>query len=123
MRLSIACLFSISCTGLTGEWQGRCGEEDPLGLELDVAVDDSGELEGEAVMSFDFLGFETSVDLDLEGTRDGRDFMIELDQAGWMLTLEGERADGRLEGICQLTGTVGEESLWSEESFVLERVE
>jgi hypothetical protein len=123
MRLLIACLLSVSCTGLTGEWQGRCGEEDPLELELDVEFDSSGELEGEAVMTFDFSGSQTSIDLDLEGSRDGRDFVMELDQAGWMLILEGERADGRLEGICQLYGTVGEGSLWSEGPFELLRAD
>ncbi len=123
MRFSFLCLFSISCTNIAGQWEGSCGEEDPLGLDLDVSVDEAGELEGEGVMTFDFLGFETSVELELEGTRDGRDFVIELDQAGWKLILEGEKSDGLLVGSCQLYGTVVEESLWSEGPFELDPAE
>ena len=123
MRLMILCFLLMSCTNLAGKWEGSCGEDEPLGLVLDVETDDSGVLRGEAVMTFDFLGIETAVDLDLEGDRDGREFVIELDQAGWNLTLVGEKAEGRLGGLCQLYETVGEETLLSEGPFELESVE
>ncbi len=120
MRKVMLCLGLVACHDLTGQWEGSCGEDEDLGLEVEVVVDDAGELEGDAVMTFDFLGLETSVELELEGTRDRRDFVIELDQSGWKLILEGEKTDGRMEGLCRLYETVGEESILSEGPFELE---
>ena len=103
MRAVLLSLVLVGCHNLEGEWEGSCGD---LELDLVIDTDSGGDVYGSALASLTVGGATSEADLDLEGTREGPDFDLELDTAGWVLSLEGTHQDGVLEGDCELTLTV-----------------
>jgi hypothetical protein len=103
MHTVLLSLALVGCHNLEGEWEGSCGD---LELELVIDTDFQGAVYGSAVAWLTVGGATTEAPLDLEGTREGPDFDLELDSAGWVLNLDGTHQDGVLEGDCELTLTV-----------------
>ena len=122
MRIGWMTLGRVGCHNLEGTWQGACtGEGDELGLELVVETDVEQEVEGTAVITITVGGDSLDSELDLEGTRQGKAFELELDSAGWAMALSGTHQQRTLEGDCFLEITVQGLTIAEEGSFLLER--
>ena len=117
-------IMLLGCHDLQGNWEGICaGDEGDIGVSLSIASDIAGEVDGDAVASFQIGGGEVEADLVLEGTREGPDFSIELDSAGWAMSLDGMHQGGVMEGECLLAITVLGSTVIGQGDFSLEPVE
>ena len=107
MRM-VVCIFALmGCHRMDGGWSGTCaGDNGDVGLELIIDSDDGSEIEGSALATFVVAGVSTDAELDLEGTRDGREFAIDLDGTGWAMSLDGRQSRSTMEGACLLEITV-----------------
>ena len=109
--LVVGSVVAIGCgTQIEGRWTGECeivsdGQAVTWDLELDIASDKGGEIEGEGELS----SFGYKYDGDLEGRRDGTDVELafEVEQAGYNfeIELEGTSDDDRMSGDCEIRGS------------------
>ena len=121
MRVVLCVVSLIGCHRLDGGWSGTCvGDNGDVGLELTIESDDGAEVEGSALATFEVAGVSTDAELDLEGTRDGADFAIDLDGTGWAMSLDGHQSGSTMEGDCLLEITVLGWTTAESGTFVLE---